>query len=524
MVSIPSGKYSRQTKEAICWLYDVWQNSKIDLYPKLALPQSFDLHSSDKKIKIVFGGNRGGKTQSAACEVVQIARGIHFWREVRRPPVQVWVLSEDLDTLRTVQRKAILEWLPANEIERDVWNNTERIIELTNGSQIHFKSYTRGSAQLQGRKIDCVWFDEEPKDPQILDECEMRLLDRQGTMLISCTPLQGYTVTYYRFVRNEAQDDEVACWYYWQEHNIYLPWVQIERNRNRWPKDSPQYKSRMHGEHSLSTGLVYGDSYSPDFHVLTREKALEIEMRRKAENWPLLRALDPSPSNFICTCYATAPEGDVYCFREMYWKNAALSEIARDIQAACWGERYNMTVCGVHGADAHAINELPRHGIPLVGATDFYPNLVGGEPSHQLAGIARVKEWLKGIPINAPIYQRTLKCPKCLYVVNVDLRKPECPHCKAAVDAPRKIDTGKKKYFYIFPDCKHTIEEAQLYRWNEKGDAPVKENDHAWDAHRYALSTFPAPRIPKETVKAYTLEYFNNEIAKSTTARALIGG
>ena len=46
--------------------------------------------------------------------------------------------------------------------------------------------------------------------------------------------------------------------------------------------------------------------------------------------------------------------------------------------------------------------------------------------------------------------------------------------------------------------CKHLFEELAAYAWDEQceGEQPVKENDHAVDALRYALHTRPhAPAL-----------------------------
>ena len=41
----------------------------------------------------------------------------------------------------------------------------------------------------------------------------------------------------------------------------------------------------------------------------------------------------------------------------------------------------------------------------------------------------------------------------------------------------------------IGPECKDTIREFSLYRWQENGEGPVKENDHAMDDVRYFCAT-----------------------------------
>lgn len=57
------------------------------------------------------------------------------------------------------------------------------------------------------------------------------------------------------------------------------------------------------------------------------------------------------------------------------------------------------------------------------------------------------------------------------------------------------IDFVKRKMIYLYKDCTNTIKEIQMYKWKEdrKGnvlDEPVKFNDHAMDALRYAVYTY----------------------------------
>jgi phage terminase large subunit-like protein len=517
----------RKFKEAFCYLYEVYENSRIDLYRLLALPHSVEFHRSTKRLKAVFGGNRSGKTQCCAAEVAMMALGRHFWRETRKPPIQIWVLSKDLDTARTVQRASLLEWIPSKEIVRNVWNNTERMIELRNGSQIHFKSWTLGYASLQGRKLDVVWFDEEPSDKQVIEECMMRLLDRKGTMLISCTPQLGYTILYYMIVRNDSADPEVAYWKFATKFNFYLPKDEIERLENKYKHDRATYLSRLYGEFTLPTGLIYSGCYDPEVHKLSWEKAKEIELRRRNERWRLIRALDPSPATFVCKCYAVAPEGDVYCFREMVWHNEANSKIAGDIKVACFGEHYDYTVCGVHGADKHVMLEFPQQGIPLVGSNEFFDNLSASQYGTELrAGISRVKDWLRGIPINPPIYSKTVQCEHCKYTVTIDVRQPDCPKCGGKIKVEIVEHEVKMKRVYYYPTCELTFEEYQLYRWNEAGNDPIQEHCDALDADRYALSSFPAPEIPPERIPRFSAAALIKRIQERGThsARTFIGG
>lgn len=60
------------------------------------------------------------------------------------------------------------------------------------------------------------------------------------------------------------------------------------------------------------------------------------------------------------------------------------------------------------------------------------------------------------------------------------------------LDGIRKVSTAlKDSKIKICKNCKASIEEFGLYRWQEGGsDAPVKENDHAMDDIRYFVTAF----------------------------------
>lgn len=60
------------------------------------------------------------------------------------------------------------------------------------------------------------------------------------------------------------------------------------------------------------------------------------------------------------------------------------------------------------------------------------------------------------------------------------------------LDGIRQVsDALKQEMIYFSPECKDTIREFSLYKWDEKTvrDAPRKENDHAMDDLRYFVTT-----------------------------------
>ena len=145
-------------------------------------------HKCPKRNRWVFGGNRSGKTECGAVEVVFMACGVHPYR--KNKVVDGWVVSLSRQVQRDVAQKKILEYLPASCIEKIVMvsggqDSAENGIidfilvksRVGGTSRIGFKSCDQGREKFQGASLDFVWFDEEPPFDIYL-ECKMRVLDR----------------------------------------------------------------------------------------------------------------------------------------------------------------------------------------------------------------------------------------------------------------------------------------------------------------------------------------------------------
>ena len=63
----------------------------------------------------VFGGNRSGKTECGAVEVVWLALGTHPYR-INLPNTEGWVVSLSTQVQRDVAQAKILHYLPPRDI------------------------------------------------------------------------------------------------------------------------------------------------------------------------------------------------------------------------------------------------------------------------------------------------------------------------------------------------------------------------------------------------------------------------
>ena len=190
-------------------------------------------HKCRKRNRWVFGGNRSGKTECGAVEAVWMARGIHPYRK-NRSGVFGWVVSLTAQVQRDVAQKKILHYLRPDWIADIVMQSGRKdnpaagvvdqiVIKNVFGgtSVIGFKSCDQGRERFQGSSLDFVWFDEEPPR-DVYEECLMRVIDKEGDIFGTMTPLKGLTFAYEEIYLNRRNNPEI--WYEFMEwsDNPYL--------------------------------------------------------------------------------------------------------------------------------------------------------------------------------------------------------------------------------------------------------------------------------------------------------------
>ena len=171
-------------------------------------------HECIARLKCLFGGNRSGKTEGIADYVIR--------RCLDRPGQRWWAVAESFSDSVNIQQRKIWALLPRNRIKYGSYDEingfTNRKLLFDNGSLITFKSYDQKREAFQSDDLDGIWLDEEPPS-DIYKECRMRLMDRDGEMLISMTSLKGVT----ELIQGIYEDHEVIESEYCEMVNEELP-------------------------------------------------------------------------------------------------------------------------------------------------------------------------------------------------------------------------------------------------------------------------------------------------------------
>lgn len=434
--------------------------SKLDNYNtgKLIHQKQLLFHKCTKRNRWVFGGNRTGKTECGAVETIWLACGIHPFKKNKKD-VECWVVSLSTRVQKDVAQKKILSYLPKEYIldiimvsgkKQSPENGVIDTIVVKNSlggkSYIGFKSCEEGREKFQGASLDFVWFDEEPPK-EIYDECRMRILDKNGEIFGTMTPLKGLSFVYNEIYLNPSNDEENFCIFMEWSDNPFLPKEEVKRLEKTLSEE--ELESRKYGKFiDKNTSLVYSE-FDPSVHV--------IEPFDVPFEWYDMISIDPGLKNPLsCHFYAVDGDGNVFVIAEHYEANKPLSYHADKIKMICKNLNWKKNKMGDYEAliDA-AANQHTLNSTKSV-AELFYENGIAVNTNvnkNLFSGINMVKSYLKS-------------------------------------------NNGEVR-LYIFKNCVNLIRELKGYVWGG-GDNPVKKDDHALDELRYYLMTKPEAYIKKE--------------------------
>ena len=448
-----------------------YNSNKLNFYNKgrKVHKKQIAFHKCKKRNRWVFGGNRSGKTECGAVEVVYLACGNHPYKKNKL--TSGWVVSLSRQVQRDVAQRKILEYLPASCIEKIVMvsggqDSAENGIidfilvrsQVGGISKIGFKSCDQGREKFQGTSLDYVWFDEEPPYDIYL-ECKMRVLDKCGEIFGTMTPLKGLTWVYNTIYLNDKNDNEI--WYEMMEwaDNPFLSKNEIESMTKSLPAE--EIESRRYGKFMQNGGMVYSE-FDENVHVI---EPFEVPME-----WQDNISIDPGLHNPLSAhFYAVDYDGNVYVVAEHYqaqktveYHAEKIKEIARSLNWKTDSKGFLRAI--IDSAARQKTLASEKNVVEL-----FYENGILVNPQvdkDMFAGISTVKSYLK------------------------------------TADGSTRL--------FIFKNCVNLIREIKNYWWGD-GDLPIKKDDHALDELRYYLMTKP---LNKEKVTKTEIQKDKERMAR----------
>lgn len=293
------------------------KESPIEFLELLPGQQGFD--ESKSRVILLFGGNRAGKTTPCSKKVLELGM---------RTRLKIWVCGETFQDSIAIQQTKISHLVPRREIKYgsfdDVNGYTNRKLILKNGTMYTFKSYDQGRTAFQSDDIDVVWCDEEPP-LEIIKEIKMRLIDRNGMLIISMTSLKGITdfirdyfedcdileTRYAPIVKKElpvhAQKGSVDIFFLWTTDNRYIDQDRLKEEVALMGET--EIITRIYGMPTNLAGKIYM-KFGKDTHVIS----LDDVPTTGNQMWHVLDPHDRKP--WAMGWYLVNKNGTVYCVDE----------------------------------------------------------------------------------------------------------------------------------------------------------------------------------------------------------------
>ena len=302
-----------------------------------------------RRIRLVHGGNRSGKTELGAVETL---------RRALEAPCEIWAVTTDYGTSVEVQQAKIFKYLPRTPtgapdpalLNYAVYSPengfTNRVLRFANGSLLRFHSCDQQRRRLQGTSLDFVWFDEEPAE-DIFKECLMRTLDRSGRVLLTLTPLSGLNWIYRRLYLRAGADPEISLHRLAVDDNPYIERADIEAVLSQYGQREREIRREGHFL-DISAGRVY--------HYFESARHVRNDLRRD-DGLPLHLSFDFNVGFMYCSAWQV--KADYFCCIDEF----ALFDSDTDGICSAILERYAAHSGGlvVHG-DASGYSRDTRSG------------------------------------------------------------------------------------------------------------------------------------------------------------------
>lgn len=432
-------------------------------------------HESTGRSRWLFGGNRGGKTLPGAAEACLFALGEdghQFWDGLPadakkrysqiETPNEGWVVSRTGDTQKEGTQDWINKLLPDEMIKKVLMKSgdKQRLIELTNGSEIAFKTTDQQREAFQSAAKRWIWFDEEPKSEAIYNECKMRQsgrypLDIWGTM----TPINGMTFLQER-IMNNPDEHTIFQWSLWD--NPYFPKEQTQQMENEYSLD--EVKVRIYGQFSEGSGLIF-PMFDEEIHV--------IETHEVPSNWMILEAFDPGFINKAGgVWWSINPQGDHIICDELYQSGLLINELCGEIHrirnnptcsaTGLWKPRYS--VCDPQVSEPNSQTKYTDREKMASDHPDHGPPVYVQPAKRSSTGIRRIRDWMN----------------------------------PGSDETARNINQTK---FFVMEHCRHFIREMKNYRKKPLSgraeerrnpyEKPMKKDDHLMNCSKYIANENP---------------------------------
>lgn len=358
----------------LCQEYVRRKNFALNLF--VPLPQQEAFFASTATVRILIGGNRGGKTVAGAIECARAVLGLDpnkkypardgrfiavgrdlnhcgkvMWRKlsrsgafrvIRDPATQLLRAYDPMspwDVQHKEQSVPSPPLIPQSKIKHISWENKKegipKSVELVTGWELTF--FSGKGDPPQGWDADAAWFDEEIEGSNWYPEVSMRMLDREGRLYWTATPQAGTPELY--AIHDKAQEEEGTPNPSHQEFFVGLlenPHIsQKMKDTVAATLTGEEYNVRVLGQFAILGSRIYPDLHPRGIHV--------IESQPVPTDWTRYCAIDPGRQ--VCAVlFAAVPpathhlRGHVVFYDELYLRACDAHKFAEAMHKRLQGQ------------------------------------------------------------------------------------------------------------------------------------------------------------------------------------------
>ena len=380
-----------------------------------ASPLQERMHASMASERLVIGGNRSGKTISAAVEVARAAVGCDPYNKypksdaviavvgrsyshlgmvcvpyllradrfkiIRDSRTQQWRAFDPVsDASRKAEAKPAPPLIPPRLIKSISWiqksANYANCIELTNGTRIFF--FSAESEPPQGFAADLVWLDEDIPQDNLIPELQARLADRKGRLLWSAMPhsrsesLLGLSERADRAAENGGENPTIEKFILRFLDNAHIDNEEKAKAIERWAAAGEDVvRMRSEGEFLTDSVLVY-----PRFNMAVQGMdRSQLPNGMIPPEWTRYLAVDPGHQVCAVLFLAVPPDGScAVLYDELYIRQCSAITFGEKLAEVVKGQTFYQFVIDMHGGRLRDIGsgrqvvvqyveELRKHGV-----------------------------------------------------------------------------------------------------------------------------------------------------------------
>lgn len=355
-------------------------------------PQQLAYHKDDAWCRLLFGGNRSGKSRGAAQEIYWFFSESHPYLTTPSAP-RIWVLSAEYRTIFegiwTHLKNVIPPWSIAKVGSKlPNWDIPSYITSKT-GARIDFISAQGGEEtrkRLQAAEIDLLAIDEEVGG-ELWIELQARLVTRGGKVIVSATLIESEDWLLDLEEQAKQGSTDVKIFRLDSRKNTFNNAAAMQRFMSNLSAEEQDV--RIYGRSRKMSGLVYANWSDLN----------DIEPFPIPDGWTKAMCLDPGHRTAAALWIAINDRQQAIAYREMYLHNCELIDVANFIQEAEQGERIDFRYCDPAGFKHHDDGSV---GVAIQMAQDYGIYFIPASSRNKDQNIEDVRRWLHkdltGIP------------------------------------------------------------------------------------------------------------------------------